>query len=313
MAKILIVKIGWVEFLDERIEQIVSLGDVFRTTVILHLYKNDNVTWLTAPEAIPLLYGINYINRIMPFNLLSVLQLQAEYFDVIINLEKVPGICALVDNMKAGKKYGFRLNPVNGNIEAYHGAEKVLKISQDNALKKKLNTQTYQEFLYELVGAEWKGEEYILGYKPKTKVIFDVGLNHHIGAKWPTKHWGSENWNKLEEILKAKGYKVSRQRGLSNIEEYIDWLNSCKLIVTHDSLGLHLALALKKKVIVLYGPTYSNEVYMYNRGYKLLPPVNRKCIPCMKPLCIYKRPCIKYIKVEEVIKYIETLLKSEKG
>ncbi len=308
MAKILIIKIGWVEFLDERIEQIVSLGDVFRTTVILHLYKNDDVTWVTAPEAISLIKGIKYIKRIMPFNLLSVLQLQAEYFDVIINLEKVPGICALVDNMKAGKKYGFRLNPVTGKIEAYHGAEKVLKISQNNELKKKLNTKTYQEFLYELVGAKWNKEEYILGYKPKSKVIYDVGLNHHIGAKWPTKHWGTENWDKLEEILIKKGYKVSRQRGLSNIEEYIDWLNSCRLIITHDSLGLHLALALKKKVIALYGPTYSNEVYMYGRGVKLLPPLKRKCIPCMKPVCKYKKPCIKYIDIQTVLSYVERYL-----
>lgn len=309
MTKILIVKIGWVEFLDERIEQVVSLGDVFRTTVILHLYKNDNVTWLTEAKAIPLIKGIKYIKRILPFNLLSVLQLQSEYFDVIINLEKVPGVCALVDNMKAGKKYGFRLNPVTGKIGAYHGADKVLMLSKDNNIKKKYADQTYQEFLYELVGYKWNGEEYILGYKPKTREIYDIGLNHHIGAKWPTKHWGSENWDKLEDKLRKK-YKVSRQKGLANIEEYIDWLNSCRLIVTHDSLGLHLALALKKKVIALYGPTYSNEVYMYNRGIKLLPPVNRKCIPCMKSICKYKKECIKYITVDDVCKSVDKLLKN---
>ncbi|MBN1898611.1 MAG: glycosyltransferase family 9 protein [Spirochaetes bacterium] len=306
--KVLIVKIGWAEFLDERIEKSISLGDVFRSTVVLHLYKNDHVTWLADEHGIPLLRGIKHIDRIVPFDLLSVLQLQSEYFDVVVNLEKVPGICALVNNIKAGKKYGFRLNPVDGQIEAFQGAEKVLSISMDNELKKKLSKQTYQDFLYELLGAKWNGEEYILGYKPRSKEVFDIGLNHHIGAKWPTKHWGSENWDEMEKRLKRK-YTVSRQKGLSNIEEYIDWLNSCRLIVTHDSLGLHLALALKKKVVALYGPTFSNEVYMYNRGVKILPPIKRECIPCMNPTCPYKKACIKFIDRDTVIKQIEKYLK----
>lgn len=43
--KVLIVKLGFTETIDN-----VSLGDVFMTTAILHLFKNDNVTGLTTKE-----------------------------------------------------------------------------------------------------------------------------------------------------------------------------------------------------------------------------------------------------------------------
>lgn len=312
MKKVLIIKFGWVEFLDDRLEheQSVSLGDVFRTTTLLHLYKDDDVTWLTVPKAVPLLKRIKYINRIILFDLLSVLQLQSEYFDIVINLEKVAGICAFVDSIKFGIKYGFRLNPVTGEIAAYHGAEKVLQISKNDKMKKALNTKTYQEFLYEVVDKTWNKEEFILGYESKVKIKYDIGLNHHIGLKWPTKQWGSDNWKELENRLITHGYTVSRQQGLEDIEAYIDWLNSCRLIITHDSLGLHFALALKKKVIALHGPTYWSEVYMYDRGIKLTPTKERDCIPCMKAYCIHEETCIKDITVELVLVNVKKLLSS---
>ena len=147
-----------------------------------------------------------------------------------------------------------------------------------------------------------------MGLQGKSKIKYDIGLNHHIGLKWPTKQWGSDNWEDLETRLISQDYKVSRQKGLKNIEHYIDWLNSCRLIITHDSLGLHLALAMKKKVIVLYGPTYWSEVYMYDRGIKLTPTKERDCIPCMKPSCIYDKPCIRDITVDMVFENVKKLL-----
>ena len=51
MAKILIVKMGYSETLDSHMSRISSLGDVLRTTVILHLFKNDHVTWLVDEKA----------------------------------------------------------------------------------------------------------------------------------------------------------------------------------------------------------------------------------------------------------------------
>ena len=41
-----------------------ALGDVLRTTPIMHRFKNDNVTWLTSEKGFPLLANNFYIKRI---------------------------------------------------------------------------------------------------------------------------------------------------------------------------------------------------------------------------------------------------------
>ena len=109
--KVLIIKLGYSETLDGEIGKATSLGDVLRSTVLLHLYKNANVTWLVDEKAFQLLKGNPYIHRIIFYDLTSVLQLQSERFDTLINLEKVPGLCAFSDSLKAWRRYGFRFDP----------------------------------------------------------------------------------------------------------------------------------------------------------------------------------------------------------
>jgi len=53
--KVLIIKVGYSETLAQEISSHTSYGDVLRTTVLLHLYKNDHVTWLVDEKALPIL------------------------------------------------------------------------------------------------------------------------------------------------------------------------------------------------------------------------------------------------------------------
>ena len=51
MAKVLIIKLGYSETMDAGISKVTSLGDVLRSTVILHRFKDDQVTWLVDEAA----------------------------------------------------------------------------------------------------------------------------------------------------------------------------------------------------------------------------------------------------------------------
>src|SRR3989339_1488207 len=99
--KVLIIKLGYSETLDGEIGMITSLGDVLRSTVLLHLYKNAHVTWLVDEKAFPLLKGNPFIQKILPYDLTSVLQLQSERFDTVINLEKEAGMGVCLDFLTA--------------------------------------------------------------------------------------------------------------------------------------------------------------------------------------------------------------------
>lgn len=303
--KILIIKLGYSETLVGEISRKSSLGDVLRSTVLLPRYKGAQITWLVDEKAIALLKGNPYITRIMPYDLTSVLQLRAERFDTIINLEKVAGICAFADSLTAWRRYGFRFDPDTGTAKAYDGSHHVLEMCMNE--KEKLSNKKYwEDFLFEMVGGKWNGEIPVIGYKPESKEVFDIGFNFNVGDKWPIKAWPMEYWKELEAIIGGK-YTISWQQGLKSIEEYIEWVNSCSLLVTNDSLGLHIAHALDKKIVALFGPTLSNEVFV-KRGVKLLPEKDYDCLPCLSTVCVKERPCMYEIKPATVFAEIEKLL-----
>ncbi|MEE9542411.1 MAG: glycosyltransferase family 9 protein, partial [Thermodesulfobacteriota bacterium] len=120
--RVLIIKLGYSETLVDEISRKTSLGDVLRSTVLLEHFKDSRVTWLVDEKAIPLLKGNPLIERIFPYDLTSVLQLQAERFDTVVNLEKVAGVCAFADSLNAWRRFGFRFDPEAGIAMAYDGS-----------------------------------------------------------------------------------------------------------------------------------------------------------------------------------------------
>ncbi|MBS3172171.1 glycosyltransferase family 9 protein [Candidatus Woesearchaeota archaeon] len=314
--KVLILKTGYSELLDHRFDMNSSLGDVFRTTPLLHAYKEYHVTWVTDPKAFPLLRNNPFIDRLLPLDWLTAKQLSREDFDVFINLEKHLGICVLASEISALTRYGFgfRNGEYGLSIRAHDMATEALDISTKPGTKK-TNEKTIQDLLFEVVGKKWNGEEYVLGYKPKSKQIYDVGLNTLVGTKWPTKAWPNYCWDTLESLFEMEGLKITRQdkvgrEVLEDLDTYMDWINSSKVIVTNDSLGMHLAIALKKKVLGLFGPTPVTEVYFYNCGKGIRPEDKYGCMPCMSTSCEapYKTTCLRAVEPREVFSETMKLL-----
>ena len=225
----------------------------------------------------------------------------------MINLEKNPDICKFVGKIDAWRKHGFRYDKETNSAQAYDRAFEVLAVSS-NPKAKQENRKTTQELLFKMVGKKWEGEEYILGYESKTKEKYDIGLNMQVGEKWPTKSWPTKNWDTLAKKLRKEGFKVSRQEDkrhpkiMGNLYDYMDWINSCETIVSNDSLGIHLGIALRKNVFGLFGPTPSKEVYFYSRGKAILPEPIPECLPCFENKCKRRKNCMEDISVEQVYK-----------
>ena len=266
--KVLIIKLGHSETLDPIISKECSLGDVVRTTVILNYFKeHDNITWLVDEEALPLLEGNNYIDRILLWNLETSLQLQREKFDVVVNLEKGAGICAMADNIDAWHKVGFRLSDWLGRAEAHYHTEQVLAIAQ-NQDKRDNNKKYWQEHLARVLDKRWSIKDRYLMNQPCGEVKHEFGLNWKVGNKWPDKAWSKDKWLELKHTLEASGKTVSLQPELT-LKDYMDWIYSCGCIVSCDSLGMHLSIGYGRNTIGLFGPTQGKEVYFYGKGEAL--------------------------------------------
>ena len=131
------------------------------------------------------------------------------------------------------------------------------------------------------------------------------------GTTWHTKHWPEYYWRHLAFLAAESGYKVllpwgnpeERQRAefiardnsmvkvldkqsLSGLAKHI--LQSTGVIAVDTGLG-HLAAALKKPTVSLYGPT--NPDLSGTFGVKQLHlNSNLNCAPCVKKVCTYNGP-----------------------
>ena len=309
MKRILVIKLGYSETLDSMLSLTTSLGDVLRTTVILNFFRKDRVDWLVDAQASPLLAGNKFISTVWSYNPAVLDALRAIPYDTVINFEKMPEICRFAASLSAKHFFGFLYNGSGYEVRGAgkgNASSRLIKMSNDLVMKRR-NRDCWQKILCAAIGKKWEGQGYILGYQPKSSGQWDVGFNWATSSKWMNKSWPMSSWKKLERML-AGHYSVSWQRGLNSLYEYIDWINSCRMIVTSDSLGLHLCLALNKDVIALFGPTSAREVHMYSCGTALLSDAPYDCMPCCKPVCSKKKQCMEYIAPERVYEHVKKRL-----
>ena len=303
------IHLGYRQGLSSVVTRNVSLGSVLRATVLLHLFRGDEVTWVTTREAFPLIQGAKNVSRVLVYDPLVSLQLTYETFDIVVNLEPSWEFCALAESVNARLRFGFSLDGSGNEVVALPGAERALALELSDKARSR-ETRPYQQILYEVMGRDWQNQPFVLGYRPSSREEFDLAFNMYVGKEFQNKHWPRTHWRKLEELLFGR-YSISYQQSRQNLHGYIDWLNSCRLVVSADTLALYLALALGKRVIALFGPTSAARCHTYGRGIKLTPTVQLNCIPCADTECAYGKSCIETILPQQVADAVDMLAHAE--
>ena len=268
-----------------------NYGDLIISTVLTNCI-GDEFIWFTNKDSKQLLkYFIDEKRIITSLDELSNIKKDFN-FNKIYNIDNYVCNQSLFEKIKGvWKGYiwdGMDLKPENAIINS-----RTPYVSMTT--KKSL-----QETLVEGMGFKWEKQDYPLP-KLKAEEKFDIGLNYGVQKEWTSKQWSMENWENLAKILE-KEFTVSWQQGLNNFDEYINWLNSCKLIISCETLGLHLASALRKKVITLSGPI-ENKEYPYDR-LTLIKPFPKGCMPCDSPTCVTNENCLNEITPELVKKKV---------
>ncbi|HUI31786.1 MAG TPA: glycosyltransferase family 9 protein [Candidatus Acidoferrales bacterium] len=112
--------------------------------------------------------------------------------------------------------------------------------------------------------------------------------------------------------LKTRLFNTPTTEGL---RKGIVYENASDVVITGDSYGMHLAIALRKHVLVWFGLSCWTEIDLYDRGEKFIPQ-GLFCSPCWKKVCPYDLECIKMIDLEKIhsaaIHYAEKI-RDEKG
>ncbi|MDP3766157.1 MAG: glycosyltransferase family 9 protein [Nanoarchaeota archaeon] len=303
-------------------------------------YKNCKIDWVTKKGSFDVLKNDNLINgayiidddlKDKKYDLIINLDDEHEACKLASKINPKNIIGSYLENSK-------RTYTKNSSLWFDMGLISRLGKQKADSLKAK-NKKTYQEIMYKILGLQYKKQEPILTLSKKELKFgkkfaqkhsiknsdFIVGINTGAGGRWEDKKLSVEETaeliNKLNKRLKninillfggpeekernEKIKKLAKTRlidaGCGNsLMEFASLVNLCNVIVTSDSLALHIGISLKKKIVCFFYPTSASEIELYSRGIKI--------IGNGKSYCSYETKC-KYPPKWDVNKIVNAVKK----
>ncbi len=308
-------------------------------------FPNSNITWITNPDALELIKRNNLVTKALtPADIFGNI-FQLNEFDILYNLDTEKQATDLALKIPAKIKKGFYAE--NDFLSAFNlPAQYYLDTIYDDELKK-TNKKTYQEMMFNALELPYKKQHYqitLLDYEKdyaqsfliKNNLNTEKLIGIHFGAsqRWPCKKWHKDNLIEFIEKAHKKDYKILLFAGPSEIQEQLEifkdlsekgikiYLNNpknslfefaslvelCKVMITADSLSMHISLSLKKPTVTLFFCTSPNEVESYNLLTKVVSPLLKDFFPEKSDQ--YSGELVKSISSEEVLNLLEKLYNS---
>ena len=328
VTKILFIKLG-------------AIGDVIRTTPLIEKYKNEygdcHFSWIThSPQVVPK----DEVDLVYKWNEASVSFLANQEFDIAINLDKDKEACMLLTYVDAKDKFGFIWRDGHIDIATDKAEHKLITGLFDHISKE--NTKNYLEEIFEICHFKFNKEEYMVNldeelsnqWKETFKTLAGgktiIGLNTGCGLRWKTRLWPKDYWVELIKDLEKQGYfcllmggpdedETNRYYqsktgvtylGTFSLEEFIAITNNTDIIVTPVSMMMHIALALKKQLMLFHNIFNVHEFELYGRGVIIEPTSGCDCY--FGNSCSREKRCMNDISVQDVLSNIVGLNKNLK-
>ena len=210
-------------------------------------------------------------------------------------------------------------------------------LQQANALKKR-NAESFGTILYRALGLPGPVARPFIHLEPsrivKAQSWLDdtglsqltplIGLNTGAGGRWRFKSWGEDQTADLARelideyhcVVVVFGGLTERERNERIVSrasrrnvilaptdlELLDFaalIDQCDLLVTSDSLALHLASARETPIVAFFGPTSDTEIDLYGGGEKIVTPLECHC--CYLADCSVRPHCMLSISLSDIM------------
>ncbi|GAO45194.1 glycosyltransferase family 9 protein [Flavihumibacter petaseus] len=289
-GKILVVKTG-------------AAGDVVRSTVILTAFPDYEITWITDPVVAGLLPDLPNLRVIDYKNIPAIVT--DESYDMVFSLEETETLARMATSVKSKQLIGMKWEDGKVTYDENEGAgwfdmslvSKLGSKEKANALKM-VNTKTFQEYLFGMMGRPFSGQAYSI-YQPRTASVKGViGIEDRAGARWPNKVW--EGYPELQQRLKDLGYEIVVFEQKADIRDYLEMIAGCSYVISGDTLAMHIALAYKIPSIAIFVVTSATEIHDYDTMTKFVHPRMNDFFYSNS----YHPELEGYIKVEEVLQQV---------
>jgi ADP-heptose:LPS heptosyltransferase len=322
-----------------------AMGNVLVTTALLpalkRKYPSSTISWITLPNAAPLLRHLPGLDRIYLWEPETWLILGAMRFDLVLNIDKSRRACAFTSRLNARKKMGFGLDE-NGaivplNPEAYEN----YRLGLNDLMKFRKNTKSVARLQAEQFGLRYRRERYQVVLTDEERAWteefrkregigggeFVVGFNTGCSELYPNKKMtieqhvelirrleslpgirlvllgGPEDTMRNAEIARHAGGAVLQTPTAEGVRRGLCSIDLCNVVISGDSFGMHAAIALGKPVIVWFGLSSASEIDLFDRGTKLASDW-LACSPCWKRTCPFNLECISGIDLGRIVELV---------
>jgi lipopolysaccharide heptosyltransferase II len=145
------------------------------------------------------------------------------------------------------------------------------------------------------------------------------------GTNWETKRWPAERFGQLVQPLQqrfqltsviaggpdaaALAHKIPgavNLAGKTNLPQLVALLERAEIVIANDSGPLHIAAALGKPLVALFGPTNPLRTGPYQRN-DAVARIDIPCSPCYSRTCSHTS-CLNWLQPDPVLQTVEIQL-----
>lgn len=334
-TRVLVIKLG-------------AMGDVVRTACVLpalkRAYDPVHITWISESGGAAILATHPMIDRMVTFDTGGVAEVTGQHFDLVLSLDKEPPSAALCNQMLADEKRGMGLSPWGTVYPVNPECRPYFELGLDDDLKFHHNTKSYPQLICEAAGLPYQREPYRLygddAATAKAQALFKpwrqdgkpvVGVNTGAGRVFANKTFGPDKWVEVCRRLLAEGSVVALLGGNDETshnawiidqlgdgahmasngyteQEFVAMVDQCDVVITGDTLALHVAVARGVPLVTLFGPTCPQEIDLFETGEKIISPVD--CSPCYLRRCDKDPNCMDQISIDDVVGAVSRVLQT---
>lgn len=312
------------------------MGDIVHSLPVLnslyHAFPEAEIHWLISKGFEGLLQGHSMIKKLIIINKdlwkrISLINktfgelkslsksLREESYDVAIDLQGLLRSGILTAMTGAPLKIGFS-DAREGSYYFYNkkieGGKEVHAIERYLKIARAIIGSDIKEIHFPLPPI--KASNYV------KEIVATLG-NYNIlipGARWQSKRWQTDKFAELARLLENKSIligtkadskdasiikdlafdKVIDMTGRTDLIDLIYLISNARIVFTNDTGPMHIASALDKPLVAVFGPTNPVRTGPFGKNHKIIQ-AKIDCSPCYKKTCS-KMTCMNIISVNQV-------------
>jgi heptosyltransferase I len=319
-----------------------SLGDLFHALPTVHALKaatGATIDWLTQPSFVPLVNCFADVDRVLAFprhrfihflpRFLS--ELRRERYDLVVDLQgllKSALPARLARTVRGAPRVGpsFHREGARWLYSAVAGPRN----KRRHAVDEGLDLLRWLDWPIPPTSFPLRFPSFPLPPGPPVVAIAPM-------SRWPTKNWPPEPFADCARRLMNAGVRIAlvggpeeagvcadiarrlgpgpdvlNYAGRTTLPELGGLLAECALLLTVDSGPMHIASALGRPVLALFGPTDPTRTGPYGAGARVLWVDGLACRPCFSRTCARRDlACLRQLYPSRVAEAALDLLRAQ--